>query len=277
MAQYGQAADSGGVKTAPETVQQVIAALYSNATDCPVLAGGSVTGRADMAYQVSAGVGLVQSAAGACYVTWDAQQTGLTTPPPSGSATDCIYVDADGVVRMTRGTPPAGVCVLDKRTVPAAATSTTGTTSVHNRVWALSRGQGPTKIAEYMDPTVSGWARSERFKWATAGFATAYDYDLRIVVDWNLAVRNAGELGGPEQNPVGSFGLDLYLDGQKVGFRELEYTRIFMQRSTTFYLPDVPAGPHTIEAYRWHFFGLEALHHGNGHSRLAVYRDSMRA
>ena len=272
MAQYGLVADSKGVKTAPETVQQVFASLYSNAADCPVVGGGVVSGRADMAYSYTAGVGLIKTSAGAYYVTWEAGQTGLVTAPSSGTATDWIYADADGVVRVQRDSKPAGVCILDARTVPAGATATTATTSTYDRVWAISRGQGPDKIAEYKEPALNTDAWSHRHKWVSLGFATAYDYDLRLELELALAVR-------PNQianDPTGSALYEVFLDGVFVDDQEIGYTKYWEIRQTTFRLDNVPAGRHTIDIYRRHKWGSEGYHH-NKSSRATVYRDSMVA
>lgn len=279
MAQYGLAADSQGVKTAPETVQQVFASLYSNADDCPMVGGGVVSGRADMAYSYTAGVGLIKTSAGAYYVTWEAGQTGLVTAPSSGTATDWIYADADGVVRVKRGSKPAGVCILDARTVPAGATATTATTSTYDRVWAISRGQGPDKIAEEVAPVTNEvLAESSLFDWAVLTFVLPYDYDLRVQIDSNLAVRGAGSLpGDPTVNPIGSALYELYLDGVAMDRREMAYSRIYELKQTSIYLTGVTAGQHTIRVTRRHLWGAEALHHPNGRSRCTVYRDSMVA
>lgn len=279
MAQYGLVADSQGVKTAPETVQQVFASLYSNAADCPVVGGGVVSGRADLAYSYTAGVGLIKTSAGAYYVTWEAGQTGLVTAPSSGTVTDWIYADADGVVRVQRGSEPAGVCILDARTVPAGATATTGTTSIYDRVWAISRGQGPDKLAEYIDTASNGQAAAEGpFDWATLTFDIAYDYDLRVQIDSNLAVRGAGSLdNNVYTNPIGSALYTLYLDGVQMDTREMAYSRIYELKQTTIYLPGVTAGRHTIKVVRQHLWGATGEHHLNGRGRCTVYRDSMVA
>ena len=279
MAQYGLAADSQGVKTAPETVQQVNGAQWTNSDDCPVVDGGVVSGRADLAYSYTAGVGLIKTSAGAYYVTWEAGTTGLVTAPTSGTATDWIYVDADGVVRVKRGSKPSGVCILDARTVPAGATATTATTSTYDRVWAISRGQGPQKLAEYIDTASNGQAAAEGpFDWATLAFVLPYDYDLRVQIDSNLAVRGAATLdNNVYTNPIGSSLYTLYLDGVQMDTREMAYSRIYELKQTTIYLPGVTAGRHTIKVVRQHLWGATGEHHLNGRGRCTVYRDSMVA
>ena len=278
MAQYGQAADSSGLRTTPETVQRIIAAEYANAADCPVVAGGMITGQADMAYKVGAGVGLVATAAGACYVAWPDTVTALTTAPPTGTTTDAIYVDADGQVNVARGEAPAGTCVLDKRSVPAGATGTTATNSISTRRWALPRGQGPIKIAEHVDPSTSGDAHSPRFLWASLGFSTPYAYDLRVVIDQALTTRgSAGLAPGNNALEAGSCRYTVELDGAEIDSREIMYTRVWELRQTTIYVPNVRAGSHMLRIYRQHQWGSEAEHHDCGRSRATIYRDSMVA
>lgn len=276
--QYGLAADSHGVRTAPETLQQVIAAEYGNAADCPVVLGGQVTGRADMRYEYTAGVGLIKTAAGAYFVTWDAGQTGIVDSVTSGTATDTLYVDRDGLVNVTREQAPANVCVLDRRSVPAGATATSDTSSIHTRKWALSRGQGEVKLAEHVDPSTSGEAHSPRFLWATLAFSIAYAYDLRVVIDQALTTRgSAGLAPGNNALEAGSCRYTVELDGAEIDSREIMYTRVWELKQTTIYVPNVRAGSHMLRIYRQHQWGSEAEHHDCGRSRATIYRDSMVA
>lgn len=242
MGQLGAAADSNGAKTTPEVAQQVIAAQYVNSDKSPVVSGGAVTGTSTLAYHVAAGVGLVRTAAGAVYAAWAETDTALTTPPAgTETAIDVIYVDADGLVHIARdGSQPAGVCILDKRTVPAGVTATTATSSAWKRSWAETYGSSQGTLAFVRDPAPSG-------RWAPGSwtydlyFTTTETRDVTYTVLQCLYTKPEGEI-----NACG-VKWTIIVDGTRYAMFELLATRFLAPVIKDTFHPSLPAGDHHVQ------------------------------
>lgn len=152
MGQWGfdKTAPAGG--TTPEDVQRIFAAEWYNADQSPVIAGGTVTGRADLRYNYAAGVGLVRTALGNVKVTWPAGTTALVTQP-AVTRVDIVYVDSAGLVRVgTQGVvDESNVCVMDRMALPAGATMTNGASRAHTRNFAIPYGASLGYIMGYQE------------------------------------------------------------------------------------------------------------------------------
>lgn len=260
MGQLGAAADSNGAKTTPETAQQIIAAQYVNARLSPVVGGGQVTGTSTLAYHVTAGVGLVQTAAGAVYAAWAETDTALTAPPETGTATDVIYVDADGLVHIARdGDQPAGVCVLDKRTITAGAAATTATTSGWKRIWAETYGSSQGTLAFFREPASNDQLAATTYTF-NLWFTTTTARDVTYTICQQLRTDSVGEL-----NPA-AIQWTIIVDGTEYAKFELMATRLRTVAMKDTFHPSLPAGSHHIQFVRRTVWPSNArvLHFGIG-------------
>lgn len=246
MGQLGAAADSNGAKTTPETAQQIIAGLYTNSHLSPVIGGGQVTGTASLAYHVAAGVGLVQTAAGAVYVAWAETDTALTSPPETGTATDVIYVDTDGLVHVARdGDQPAGVCVLDKRTITAAISATIATSSSWKRAWAETYGASQGTLAFFREPASNDQLAAATYTF-NLRFTTTTIRDVNYTICQQLRTDPAGS---GELNPA-SIQWTIIVDGTEYAKFELMATRLRVVAMKDTFHPRLPAGSHHIQFVR---------------------------
>lgn len=208
MAQWGAAADTGGLRTTPETVQSVIGALYSNIADSPIISGGVVTGRADLAFDVSATVAAHKTPAGAVYVASDAVTTALITPPASGTQTWIVYMDADGQVNV--GTSPVAPYVtIGQYNVPASCKATSSLTNTWNTNYALPFGASLNQLVGWQENAVPGQVAADSFV-ATLQFYVPTDRRIitRVVQELKMA-------DPPDNSTVvcGAVGWTLTLDG----------------------------------------------------------------
>ena len=246
MGQLGAAADSNGAKTTPEVAQQIIAAQYVNSDKSPVVGGGIVTGTSTLAYHVTAGVGLVRTAAGAVYAAWAETDTALTTPPETGTATDVIYVDADGLVHVARdGSQPNGVCVLDKRIVQAGIAATTTTTSAWKRSWAETYGSSLGTLAFFREQASGG------------SIATlVYTFDLYFTttetrdVNYTVCQQLQTDTGQPGELAPAAIQWTIVVDGSEFAKFELLATRLRTVGMKDTFHPSLPAGSHHVQFIR---------------------------
>lgn len=242
MGQLGAAADSQGRRTTPETAQQIIAGLYTNSSSAPILAGGKVTGTATLAYHVAAGVGVISTAAGAKYVTWNETDTALTTPPETGTATDIIFADADGVIHVTRDGSVAG-CVLDKRTIAAGVTATSSTTSSYDRRYATPYGARLGELAYWQENAAPGMAAAG--DWAVnLPFSIPSDRGIELEICQELKTADSAEV-----NP-GAILWSVSLDGGGPVRFELPVDRRRVLRQHNLRYRWVLAGRHTFTITR---------------------------
>ena len=262
MGQLGAAADSNGAKTTPETAQQIIAAQYANSHLSPVVGGGEVTGTSTLAYHAAAGVGLVRTAAGAVYAAWTETDTALTSPPETGTATDVIYVDADGLVHVARdGAQPAGACVLDKRTITAATTATTATSSSWKRTWAEAYGASQGTLAFFREQASNDQVASSSYTFDLY-FTTTTTRDVNYTICQQLRTDPAG---AGELNPA-AIQWTILVDGTQYAKFELMATRLRTVAMKDTFHPSLPAGSHHIQFARRTVWpdGVRTLHFGLG-------------
>lgn len=135
-----------GTGATPEDLQLVVASRYRNAG---ILEGTEVTGQTDMRYHVARGAVVVDLGPGLAAEVPVGEQYLTVNAGGTAARTDTIYVkqnlpatngDNLAVVAVTSGAAPAGAVILDKRLVPAGATSTSATSSTHDRVYAILTG-----------------------------------------------------------------------------------------------------------------------------------------
>jgi len=262
MGQYGAPADSGGARTTPATVQKIIAAQYTNSPDSPVIGGGAVSGLATMAYHVAAGVGLVATADGAVFVAWDNLDTGFTTAPASGTATDVIFADADGQVNVARQTDaPAGVCVLDKRTVPSGTTATTATTSVWGRKFALPYGASLGLLGENVNE-MDGTGSGTPWQWYTEQPVTFYLPTDRLVKLEFSGCISAAQSGGVADR--GGWFINFRIDGVDLPGSGCEFSldNVWQGKRWEF-TTELSEGTHTAHVRSCNTYGVAPVFHYN--------------
>ncbi|RLP08925.1 hypothetical protein [Propionibacterium australiense] len=269
MGQLGEAVDSQGRRTTPETAQQIIAGQYTNSQSNPILTGGQVTGTATLAYHVAAGVGVIKTAAGAKYVTWDETDTALTTPPETGTATDTIFADADGVIHVTRDNYIAG-CVLDKRTITAGATATSSTTSSYDRRYATPYGARLGELAYWQENAAPGTQAAGTWT-VNLSFSIPSDRGIELEICQELKTYDSGEL-----NP-GAILWSVSLDGGGPVRFELPVDRRKVLRQQNLRYRWVLAGRHTFTITRktqWlRYPDTRVVHFGGGDGyQVGYYR-----
>lgn len=245
MGQYGKAVDSGGAKTAPETIQKIIAAQYSNTSVNPIIGGGVVTGLGTLAFHVSAGVGVCTTSAGAVQVTWDDTQTALITPPSSGTATWVVYVNVDGSV-LVGVTPISDPHItLATYSVPSGTTSTTSLTNTWNTNYALPYGARLPRLAYWQENAGGGQAAATQYA-AGLNFYVPTDRTIQVSIRQELYSKptDNADLG------AGSVLWTVNLDsGAQVAKVELPVDRRrFVQPFD--WVIDVQKGTHTVTVNR---------------------------
>lgn len=268
--------NGGGTGTVPADMQRFFGALFENAASSPVINGGVVSGRSDMRYGFTAGCALIPTSAGAIVVTWPAGITAATSAPASGSETDVVYVvDYTGPKVGRSGTVPANASILDMRRIASGTTSTAATTSVWNRVWAISRGQGPSILLDYRDTTISGTVPGAGAPTLVVNKNFYVPYDMNLIVDvWQniMSVHDVSMEWAP-----GSLKYKFELDGVFIPPElEISYSRMTEIKHFTHLLPDVSAGTHNFKMYRWWYWGLPAKYFAPG-GRVTVSRESVVA
>lgn len=249
MPQYGLEKDSKGVYTSPETLQRVIDALYVNADKYPMLKGGVVTGRGDMALNVSAGVGICKTADGAHYVVWDDVQTNLIQGHSTVASYE-VYADKDGAVYVCKqGSRPSNTCLIDRGMLPSNVTTTATWSSQLNRHYAMPYGAGYGTLANI---------------WNNLNGAVANNYDWQMTFQLETDRRIRFEMvqqiwsnvydttpNTQDTNPYfGSMGYTVQLDNNLPYFFELEFNRIRQARYHTIDFENVAAGTHTLYIFQ---------------------------
>lgn len=241
MGQYGAAVDASGAKTTPETVQKIIAAQYTNSADNPVIGGGVITGLGTLAFQVSAGVAVCTTAAGAVMVAWDATQTALITPPSSGTTYWVVYVDVNGNVLVNTLPVVAPYVTLGKFSVPAGTTATSSLTNTWNTNYALPYGAS-------LHTLFDGTDKSNNAMGGTINVVTGSFYvptDRRVCIELTTSLMAVQAHTG---NPVatGSAYQKIILDG--VLIRSMERQLTGNAESTEQYREyvNVQKGTHTV-------------------------------
>ncbi|GAA2178566.1 hypothetical protein GCM10009785_01650 [Brooklawnia cerclae] len=263
MGQYGASADSNGHRSQPEDVQQMIAAQYTNSADSPIVAGGLVSGLATMAYAYTAGVGVVKTAAGAVLVCWTAGQTALTTAPPSGTAVDAIWVDADGDVNLSREADmPTDVCVLDKRNVAAGTISTAATTSTWGRRYAMPYGASLGLLGQDVMP-MDGTGSGTPWEWYVEQPVTFYLPTSRLVkLDFTGCISASGG-----EAARGGWFINFRIDGADVPGSGCEFSLDNIWQGKHWEVTvELPEGMHTAHVRSCNSWGAAPVFHYNSKS-----------
>lgn len=197
MAQWGKAAETAGARTTPETMQQIIAGDYSNSGASPVIGGYTVTGRADLAFDVAAGTGVCATAAGAVKVASSATTTSLITPPASGTQNWLVYSDSDGHVLVgIEGSVPTPYLTIARYPVPAGCKATSSLTNTWNTNYALAYGSRLPRLAYWQENAGGGMAAATEMV-ATAPFYVPTDRTVQISIRQELYSKptNSSDLG----------------------------------------------------------------------------------
>lgn len=258
MGQFGldKSAAAGGTK--PQHLQQIFAAQWHNSDSNPVIAGGEVSGRGDLRYNYAAGVGLVRTAHGVVYVTWDAGTTALLDQP-SVTRTDVVYVDVTGgvFVGVEGAVNEANVCVIDRMVLPGGATATSAAVRARSRNFAMPFGAQLGWLAMFVDPRPQGEAVPRaRQTWAQLDFWVPTDRACQIRMHQCVyGQHNAGAPSTDYTNAgIGAMKYWAYLDGQLYRSWEIGYSRIWEARIHNVDF-DVTEGAHTLRVERQHVWG----------------------
>lgn len=257
--------DAQGNGTTPEDVQRIIAALYEQ-TD-GILSGCKVLTRSDFKYHVTAGA--VLQTVGADLNVWVPVYEQFVTPDPapaSGSRTDTIFAHQNlpgsggsslayvGVAPSAAfPSVPAGAVILDRRTVPAGATATTATTSIHDKRYARLTGAGLGDLSYAADTDTA--ARNNKGTTYTRGsqrFVVPTDRHVRLELTTTVSVSNSNGTT-PTSGEIGLI-YSLYIDGElKKTFERMANRWWESKQFTT--VEQVSAGAHTAE---WRVRGSDA-------------------
>lgn len=142
--------------TTPEGLQRWLGSQYMNTGIIPGKNIGTVTGTSSWSYAYDAGCAFmyVSQASGNGIMVPFEKGTVPTSPAPStGTRSDVIYVDTNGVVRVAQGATnaPQGV-VLDRRVVSAGATSTNSSVSNWDKSFSIPAGASLGLLHRFHDP-----------------------------------------------------------------------------------------------------------------------------
>lgn len=241
MAQWGKAAETAGARTTPETMQQIIAGDYSNSGASPVIGGYTVTGRADLAFDVSAGTGVCATAAGAVKVASSATTTSLITPPASGTQNWLVYSDSDGHVLVgIEGSVPTPYLTIARYAVPAGCKATSSLTNTWNTNYALAYGSRLPRLAYWRENAGGGQAAATEYV-ATLNFFVPTDRTVQVTIWQELYSKPYGDDLGS-----GSVLWNLNCDGgNQLGKVELPVDRRRIIQSFDWVI-DVTKGTHSV-------------------------------
>lgn len=236
--------------TTTADMQRIIASMYRNAG---IVDGTDVTGTATMSYDIQAGAVVLDTGEDlAVLVPVPATNIPTDPAPATGSRTDTIYVkqnflsggDPDNLsfVGVTSGAAPTNSIVLDRRTVPAGATATTATTSIHNRKFALPIGG--SLGTQFFETTTSGRHFTET---VTRGAGEIFcptdrDVDFRFLTTI-VGVNEDGSVSDGAN--VGSVHYKLFIDGVHVRTFERAYDK-WSETKQFSYLARLSEGEHTF-------------------------------
>lgn len=252
----GSVAD--GSATQPADHQQIIAAQYVNSHLGPIVKGGDVTGRGDLRYAVSPGVGLCPTTYGAVFVNWGAVNTALVTTP-SAPRTDVIYADQKGNIHVaTEGSVPTGVCIIDKRRISAGATTTTNAASVWNKRYALPYGAQLGWLAMHVENYAQGEpVQVSRVIWTQKDFFVPTDRHVQLRMHQCIYGEHNASAPSTDfsQFGMGSMKYFLYLDGNLYREWEIGYSRVWEVKMHNVDMT-VNAGTHTIRLERQKVWGV---------------------
>lgn len=155
--------------TSPDDMKRIIGAQYMNNGVLPN-GGLTVEGTSSMKYKVNHGAAFmfdsVASGLGVL-VPVDTVTVNTAPAPSTGTRTDTIYVDGDGVVRVHEGTnPPHGV-VIAQFVVPAGVTSTSSAQRTIDRNYAIPVGASLGRLLHWDGSGITAWTETnptQRFK-----------------------------------------------------------------------------------------------------------------
>lgn len=140
--------------TSPQDMRRIIGAQYLNNGIIPN-GGVKVTGTSSMAYAVSPGaVFLFDSVSSKLgrLIPVEAVTVNTSPAPTTGTRTDTLYVDPDGIVRVHEGVgAPTGVEIA-RFVVPAGITATRAAQQSHNQFYAVPAGASLGRLAWYQVP-----------------------------------------------------------------------------------------------------------------------------
>ena len=149
---YPKAPLEDGTGTTPADLQRIVGAQYSTSGILPT-GGVTVSGTSSMAYRVTAGAVVLKTGAGLGLLYPVEAQTVNTLPAPAtGSRTDRIVMDTDGLVYVTQGAAPGGGITLGLFTVPAGVTATTAAQQSADRNFAIPAGASLGLLHKFHDP-----------------------------------------------------------------------------------------------------------------------------
>lgn len=268
MGQYGwSGAETALGKTASSDIRRIIAAQYVNSDNNPIIGGGDVSGRADMAYGYAAGVGVMSVGDGAVMLTWPSGVTALVGPSPV-ARTDVVYCDQHGAIRVAAqgSVNESQVIVLRRMRTPAGMTATTQAVPIGDRNFALPYGAQLGWLAMHIEPYWQGQpVNGNHIDWVTLNFEVPTDRKCQIRM--HQCIYGEHTAAAPSTDftnfAVGSFEYEAHLDGVMFRKWEIGYSRIWEARMHNVDF-DVNEGPHTLKVRRrWAWGQAKPLHFGD--------------
>ncbi|OYO16641.1 hypothetical protein CGZ93_17935 [Enemella dayhoffiae] len=264
MGQFGL--DDALSPTVPEDMQRVIQAMYPTASTGPIMIGGGVAGRSDMAYGYTAGAGIVGTAHGGVIVTWLAGQT-APVPQPATSRLDIVYVGLDGAVRVAAGTaPPAGSCVLDKMRLQAGSTSTASATREWDKNYAMPYGGSEGYLDMDIHPLTNAPVSRTWHTFSTLDFTVRTDRHIDVIARQAVTSYPPASLPDSDMRKLGP-GSMLYafnLDGVLMESMEVPFDRRWTAHYAGCRAWKVQAGTHQIRIDRMCTWGADPVRFGGG-------------
>lgn len=270
MGQYGFAKRPDGSNgTTPEILQKTIYSQYVNAHRGPKMRGGLVSGRSNMTYAFSEGVGLIVTGPQrAAYVTWDAGTTALVSAPTTGDREDIIWANEHGVwVTPASQFNISNACILDRRIIRPGAQNTSGTTSVHDNVWAIPYGAslgwlGMFRETGQADVPLHQPIQKSRHTWCNLRIFVPTD--RRVSAKLDQAIYGGIPGGAFNNNSYGSMKYWVYMDNTLLYTLEVGYNQIWDINSQWLGPFDATEGVHTFRVEREHAWGADPKDFGGG-------------
>lgn len=268
MGALGKAPDAQGNGLTDLQHRRIIWAYWANQG---IIGGCEVEGTSTMSYLVKPGALTITTSADNREAIEVGIQ-GLTLPtlpaPSSGSRTDYIQVDSDGKVYCTQSAV-AGRFTLDMRTVPAGVTSTTSTTGITDRGYAVA-STGMLGVLDRWDEGLGHLLPipPERQTLATGRFVIPGDRRLK----W--AIRHSATSAGytdpintaPNPAPTGAYLYTLTVDG-KASKLTFYHSKMWESKNDEIDFW-ATAGSHTWSITRELWMGAPGITLGNGSSLI---------
>lgn len=243
------APDGSGNGSTEDDMRQVIGAQYMNQGILPN-GGLTVSGTSSMEYRVSAGAAFMW--------TSESQRKGVLVPvstvtiptdaaPPTGSRTDSVYLNQDGVPRVTSGSVPGTSVLLARFVVPAGVTSTSSAQETIDRENAISTGASLGRLAHWDIPGATwGGTTGEDAQRYSEQFIVPSDRLVRVDISSSARAASSGE-------GWTAFGIEI--DGTFRRALHMVFTQGMERTYSGTWTAELAAGVHELTVFTRQFSG----------------------